>query len=54
MEYYSVKATIILSEGYILKLLDLYDIFYANKNCTIKQLNHFKVEIKYIYEKLIS
>ena len=51
-ESYCVKASNILSELFIFLLLlqDLYDIFYANKNRTIKL---FKVAIYKIYEKLI-
>ena len=46
------KAANFLSELCILILFlqDLHDIFYANKNRTIKL---FKVVIEYIYEKLI-
>ena len=51
-ESHCVKAPKILSDLCILILLlqDLYDIFYANKNRTIKL---FKVVIEYINEKLI-
>ena len=46
-ESYSIKAVNILSElcFFILLLQYLYDIFYANKNRTIKL---FKVVIEYI------